>query len=619
MIEVSRHSSFRNFRNNLFLSLSSCAFISLLVTTKARLLLALAWYICAFLLSFFLRIPKGFVKQHTSRKSAAATAVLLALLGSYFYACLGTILPIQQTSLHFGILRATISLIGILAAAYFGLALAAFIAVKEEDAEKYQRFPSSKAAVSLAGILTATGLALAVFCSFNGYIWADEAYSLRIVQYSYSDIVAMCAADVHPPFYYLALKLAEDLGTALFPGYYATVVIGKLFSVVPYLLLIGLCWYKLRDEKVLRPYVLLCVFGMPQMLSYSVEIRMYSWALLFVTASFFSARDIVSGIPTLKNWALLAIFSIFSAYSHDFALICMASIWLCLLIWILAKKRDLIIKWLCFGSVVGICFFPWFLILLRQVGYVAESYWIPAITWEVLPEYILFIFSGFSLLIPFVLVLGTLRKETLFQDGFGILVPVITIAVGVIASLVIRPLFVARYMVPGLMSLWISVLLLSKKCNAKARAVVLLLVMFVSVDNFVSFVRYENLNDRYASANMELVDSFEDDAILIVSNDPHVADVIASYTPHMVYTWRGEPLTTATTKYREAYKNEGIFDDAARIDEWLDSETPLYYFEVSLSPKEDLLPVGAQDRWFLSPIGEYSFENPVTVYQIQLK
>ncbi len=232
----------------------------------------------------------------------------------------------------------------------------------------------------IALALSFVGMLLTLVFSFHGYIWADEAYSLRIVQYSYREIVEMCAGDVHPPLYYMGLKLVQDVAALLFHGFLSTVVVGKLFSVIPYLLLAILCWKKLSDVKSVRPFVILCIYAAPQFIAYGVEIRMYAWAMFFVSASFLYARDVMKDDTNKKSWVLLTVFSVLSAYTHTFALVAMAAVWFCLLLWCLWHKKS-ILKWMGFGSFVGVCFLPWLWVLLNQVRYVNQSYWILPITW----------------------------------------------------------------------------------------------------------------------------------------------------------------------------------------------------------------------------------------------
>ena len=328
------------------------------------------------------------------------------------------------------------------------------------------------------------------------------------------------------------------------------------------------------------------------------------------------------GNATKKAWILFTVFSVLSAYTHTFALIAMASIWLYLLIWILRHHCKAIGKWFCCGSVVGILFFPWLIVLLRQVGYVAESYWISPITWSSVAEFAEYMFSGITLFVPFLLLAGIAEKKfakgSLFESGFGMLIPLTTISIGVIVSIIIRPVFVARYMIPGLMCLWISAVLTSKKCNYKIQAIVAVLLIVGSVGSIVSFTKGELVSKKEAENNISLVESFEENAIIIVSHDEHTSDVVAAYTDHMVYNWKGSKAMTATAKYCEAYKNEGVFNDISQVSEWLDQGIPLYYIETANAKGNAQLPAQA-DEWNMESIGEHNFGQKTEVYRIVLK
>lgn len=577
-----------------------------------------------FLASFYIKTKKEDV--NITKGTLALVLILLISLGVNFYSNMIYKNKIKDIADMLGISNLVIvfllACIGVIAASYFCFWIVKVLQSDKKEM-KLKAVIESDYIKNIVMALAILGMILAIACSFNGSIWADEAYSLRITQYSYKEIITMCAADVHPPLYYMALKFVEDLGANFFSGYYSTVVIGKLFSVLAYILLTILCWHKLQNEKEVRPFVFLCIYGMPQLLLYAIEIRMYSWALLFVTASFLYARDIVLRKSTKKTWILLTIFSVLSAYSHTFALIAMASIWLYLLIWIFLYNRQEINKWFCYGSLVGIIYSPWLIVLLRQVGYVTESYWISPITWNKITYFIEYMLSGTLLLIPLLLVVGILEnkkivKESLFESAFGIFIPLTTIFIGVIVSIIIRPVFVSRYMIPGLMCFWIAVVLTVKKCNYKIQTIVILLLLVASVNSFTSFTKGEIASKIEAENNISLVESFEENAIVIISCNTKTSDVVASYTDKLVYNWRGPELTTATTKYREAYKNEDIFDDISQISEWLNAGIPLYYVETVNSQENERLPI-QKGEWDIEYIGEYNFEQKTVVYKIVLE
>ena len=81
----------------------------------------------------------------------------------------------------------------------------------------------------------------------------------------------------------------------------------------------------------------LLIISMPQMMLYAVEVRMYSWALFFVTASFIYSYEIIHD-SSIKNWIIFTILTICSCYTHHFAVLASISIYIILLIPIFKLK-----------------------------------------------------------------------------------------------------------------------------------------------------------------------------------------------------------------------------------------------------------------------------------------
>ena len=42
--------------------------------------------------------------------------------------------------------------------------------------------------------------------AFSYDLWVDEAFSIRMLEHSYGEMIALTAKDVHPPLYYIILK-----------------------------------------------------------------------------------------------------------------------------------------------------------------------------------------------------------------------------------------------------------------------------------------------------------------------------------------------------------------------------------------------------------------------------
>ena len=137
-----------------------------------------------------------------------------------------------------------------------------------------------------------------LFQAFGQDIWYDEVFSVNFIQHSYKEIAALTGKDVHPPLYYWYLKLFHDIGKVLVPAA-SSIVLCKLASMLPF---VGIFVYTLtaiRKNFGLHVAGLFwfLVMTMPQISNYTVEIRMYSLALFFITAAFVHSYELVCAFP----------------------------------------------------------------------------------------------------------------------------------------------------------------------------------------------------------------------------------------------------------------------------------------------------------------------------------
>ena len=137
-----------------------------------------------------------------------------------------------------------------------------------------------------------------LFQAFGQDIWFDEVFSVNFIQHSYKETAALTGKDVHPPLYYWYLKLFHDIGKVLVPAA-SSIVLCKLASMLPF---VGIFVYTLtaiRKNFGLHVAGLFwfLIMTMPQISNYTVEIRMYSLALFFITAAFVHSCELVRAFP----------------------------------------------------------------------------------------------------------------------------------------------------------------------------------------------------------------------------------------------------------------------------------------------------------------------------------
>lgn len=262
---------------------------------------------------------------------------------------------------------------------------------------------------------------------FSNDIWYDELFTVGMVEHSYGELVRFTAADVHPPLYYCIVKLFVDLCKLIKPGI-GTVIPAKIVSVLPYFILLtyAVTLMRKRFGLFVGGLFLFCVTAMPQLPAYTVEVRMYGWALLFVTAAFLHAGELIKcyvnqkaasshadrlnenyvnlkatpeetgpGEPAVAeaearrqkqgrrlHGAALTLYGLAAAYTQYFACVAVVMVYLWVLFVYWRRDRRRIREWFLYVAVSVIGYVPWLFALAGQLGAVSENYWILPLTWR---------------------------------------------------------------------------------------------------------------------------------------------------------------------------------------------------------------------------------------------
>lgn len=365
---------------------------------------------------------------------------------------------------------------------------------------------------------------------FSNDIWYDELFTVGMVEHSYGELVRFTAADVHPPLYYCIVKLFVDLCKLIAPKV-GTIIPAKIVSVLPYVILLcyAVAFLRKRFGLFVGGMFLFCVTAMPQLPAYTVEVRMYGWAMLFVTAAFLHGYALLESYVNLEaismdqkvgqqkrmrflHGAAFTVYGLAAAYTQYFACVAVVMVYLWLFLAFLFQDRRRIKEWLIYVAVSVICYVPWLFALAGQLGAVSENYWILPLTWRSLGGCVKFLMKpAFAddrvntvlAVVFFVSCLGlwcrwmlklyhnrrVLKKnverieeiqrtdadeteEWFWLATAGIGVPVGLVAFGFAASFLIRPIFVYRYMIPALGCFWLGFALCLNEmlCKPKAAA-----------------------------------------------------------------------------------------------------------------------------------------------------
>lgn len=336
---------------------------------------------------------------------------------------------------------------------------------------------------------------------FNDNVWTDEAFTIDLLKSDFAGIIQGTASDVHPPLYYLIVKCFT-----LVAG--SSLLSLKLVSIAPMVLLMTwgarIVWKRFGFHPALAFNVFLAVI--PCTMEYAVQVRMYSWALFFVTFMAFWAYE-----GLLENqWRYFAGASVMAAaaaYTHYFAFVSALWIYGFWFLSLLIKKRKALVKWLAAAAASLIMYVPWLPYMKIQVRGVSKSYWIEEITGETIKEFFPFLFDmdipyttgiWLGLCAAGIVIAAALcvrggqekRQEGVFALLL-LLVPVWTAAAGVVASNLIRPVFIVRYLLPcmGLLALFLALTL--GRAPRRIYMALLLFLLFAGVVDYQKSVYRE--------------------------------------------------------------------------------------------------------------------------------
>lgn len=434
-------------------------------------------------------------------------------------------------------------------------------------------------------------LGMSVYFCFSSDIWYDELFTMGLADQSLSKLVSITARDVHPPFYYLIVKLFLT-GTGE-SGFAIRTAIAKLVSCLPFFICILFSMSRIRKKFGFLTAGLFCflLISMPQMAEYTVEIRMYGFALLFITIGIVSAYELMDE-QTWGRWTALTVCALLACYTHYFACVAACLIYLYLLIGICYQKKwkKMLKPYLISSLLCIVCYLPWLLMaVIKQVGRVRENYWIQPVSFRTLGGCVKFIFKPsfnsekintvlaavFFFIYAAVLVaaisarIKKKREEmqhTFFAAGcIGILAGLIFF--GMIASIIIKPVFVYRYMLPAMGAFWLAfAILLSEMKEKKAVLIpVLLFLAMIGIRNFRSFYGEEMWKRLQMDTALNEMKQIGSDDIIIYNFDQLQA-VASYYLENDTYLWYENTEELIQEMFpRNHTLVEGEFSDEAGI------------------------------------------------------
>lgn len=349
---------------------------------------------------------------------------------------------------------------------------------------------------------------------FNQNIWTDEAFTLQLLQGNIREIIQGTAIDVHPPLYYLYCK-------PFFVLTGGSLQVQKILTILPQIgtLVLIATLFRKKAGDVAAFLSILFFACLPCTMEFSVQVRMYSLALFFVTlCAVFSYEAYTQN--TKWSWLWVTIGALGAAYCHYFAFVSVIIIVGFLFLAIIFTKRELFLKWLIAAVCMIVGYLPWLGSFIAQVTRVRESYWIPKITREVIWSYFswtldLELLPGVKYVYIFLLFLATVISSVRFiksrekEDAAAILallIPFLTAVFGVAVSMTKSPIYRDQYVFPALMLLSLFFGLSFRKINWKCLIPVCGFLLLVGAVQYKECYRQE-----YKSSYIKETISFMDE------------------------------------------------------------------------------------------------------------
>jgi len=370
---------------------------------------------------------------------------------------------------------------------------------------------------------------------FGKTIWLDEALTGSFIRMGWWELICFTATDVHPPLYYLIVKL----GITLFGD---KIYIVKMFSYVPFVFTLLLTAVKVRrlfgEKTAFVLMALLCTT--PCIIDRNVEMRMYQWALFFVFAFALYLFDVVKN-NSGRARVICLFWGLCAAYTHYYALIAVAILYT-ILFFVYIKEKNIVYAIIrnAVASVIG--YLPWLVVFLNQAKSLKETGWWQEASLGVkdVYEYIVWPFRDntgyepilFFLLLIFV-VFTALRKKTKNRMEIlsGIGAYIFFIVGGLLIILFYQPVFVTRFIYPIVGVLLLGLALMAAQWRTEAICVLCAFILLFGAKTYNSQLHYQ-FNKDSIPALMNFMETIEKENAVILCDQDSVKCIVEYLYPN---------------------------------------------------------------------------------------
>lgn len=285
----------------------------------------------------------------------------------------------------------------------------------------------------------------------------DDTFTLRMLQHPISEIIKLDSLDVHPPLYYIILKIFFNITFISHASPYIQIIVGRLFNVLIFfvtLIVMKNILGKLINQRFSVMFLTLVVL-FPTVLWHTTDIRMYELSALFISCEL-NAIINYNRNQKLKDIILATVFASLGAWTHYFTAV-IAGL---LLFYNFIMEKHKKLPYCISGVVFFVLFIPWLKISMNQISSVKHSYWIKNQVGEyfnafvyqklgrILGNNLSFCFSILFIVCLIYIAIRTLRTFNSDFKKYYIMTSIClygTILLGFVLSILIRPIFLGRY------------------------------------------------------------------------------------------------------------------------------------------------------------------------------
>lgn len=413
---------------------------------------------------------------------------------------------------------------------------------------------------------------------FDNSFWEDEGFTIRLAKMNIPDMISATAADVHPPLYYLFTQaLYHIFGNHGFTYH--------LSAIIPYVIILLLACTVIKKNFGRIPAVVLVTMSslMKSAIQYNVEARMYSLGAAFVLIAFLAFYKIQT-TDKVRDWLVFCVASLGAAYTHYYALISVAFLYLMLIIVVIRRKKDL--KRLILTYIITIAaYLPWLLVLVKSFQRTADDWWLGEIPG--IKDCGLFLFDYKWLCLVFVCcviifalyqlkILNITKRRT---DRLSLTVDINakkpeklcvsdellwvisglvafggTIVVGLGLSYAVRPFFLLRYLFPVSAMIYLIFGICISKLNFRriVVAILVLLILWSNIPQYVEQYKCDKDIEQQTEAFLENVTPSEKSAIF-TNCSPLDWTLLEYYYPQSAHAYREVLPENFDSSYEEIW------------------------------------------------------------------